>query len=273
MGRCPPGDRLTLRARLAAAAVAFALVGCQPTPPIATIPEPVEGPESTSTEFGSLTASRLSETDRAAWTQRIEQAARTVRAAEITAAVRPGWQGKLDVVIATDAAEFASRTATPADAASAATTCTDGASEIVVNPVVLVAGDPWLRSTLVHEGVHVATASACVPSGKSLGWATEGLAESVAAGADPSTASRNHKLVIDYLASHALPDKLPSELNTLTDYALAQLAVDQVIKHRGRQADDFLARAIHQAAKVTEAEHEQVRSWYVAELRRLRDGG
>ena len=177
------------------------------------------------------------------------------------------------MVIAADASDFTSRTGTPADAASAATTCADGASEIVVNPVVLVAGDQWLRSTLVHEGVHVATDSACVAPGESLGWATEGLAELVAADADPATASRNRKLAVDYLASHDLPNELPSELNTLTDYALAQLAVDQVIKQLGHKADDFLTRAIQRAAKVTAAERDQARSWYVAELRRLANGG
>ena len=228
-------------------------------------PPVVTSPEVTESGFGSLTASGLGTSDRERWTQRIASAAVTVQNADLDS----DWDGRLAVVIATDSADFAVRAGTPADTASAVTACSGSSSVIVVNPVVLGSGDEWLTSTLVHEGVHVATGSACVAPGKGIGWANEGLAESVAADADPATASRNRTLVLAYLAEHGVPSALPERLDTLTDYALAQLAVDELIDHLGERSDAFLRRAIHDAEAVTPAELDKVRGWYVAALRQL----
>ncbi len=119
----------------------------------------------------------------------------------------------------------------------------------------------------------MATDSACVPAGEALGWAVEGLAESVTARNDPATATRNRGLVRDYLKGHAVPTALPAQLEDLTSYALAQLAVDQVRARLGTKADDLLARATHEASTVTPAELGKVTDLYTAELRRLAASG
>ena len=144
---------------------------------------------------------------------------------------------------------------------------------MVVNPLILGQSDEWLDSTLVHEAVHVATDSACVPPGQSLAWATEGLAESVTARTDPATATRNRGLVVAFLRDHAVPRVLPSDLADLTSYALAQLAVDQVRARAGAKADDLLERATREAKTVTAAELTRVTGWYTAELTRLAKSG
>ncbi|MFZ0530700.1 MAG: hypothetical protein WAL91_09200 [Propionicimonas sp.] len=228
-------------------------------------PSYVAAPTVLESEYGSLTASGLSPTESLAWAQRVDAAARSVRAAGLVT----DWDGRLTVVIPAGEADFVAMAGTPADSASAVTTCTGGVSTILVNPAILDSGNEWLTSTLVHEGVHAALGSACVPTDDQREWATEGLAESVAAGADPATADRNHHLVMDYLADHPVPTALPENLMTLTDYALAQLAVDQVKAHHTDKADDLLDRAIHQASTLTRAETARVTGWYVAELARL----
>jgi hypothetical protein len=97
----------------------------------------------------------------------------------------------------------------------------------------------------------------------------EGLAESVTARVYPAIAAENRKAVRAYLDDHPVPKALPSDLRELTDYALAQLAVDQVRAQLGAKADDLLNRAIHRSASVTPAELRRVTRWYLSALQRI----
>ncbi|HEY3410948.1 MAG TPA: hypothetical protein VGK53_22505 [Propionicimonas sp.] len=225
----------------------------------------------TAAGHGTLLSSGLDASARRAWAERIDRAAAAV--ARTAPPGEDGWAGGLVVEVPATGSDFQAITDELPNTASALTTCGTGTPRIVVNPLILEQPDEWLDSTLVHEAVHVATDSACVPAGESLGWAVEGLAESVTARNDPATATRNHGLVLDYLRGHAMPTALPTQLEDLTSYALAQLAVDQVRAHLGTKADDLLARATHEAGTLTRVELGKVTDLYTAELRRLAASG
>jgi hypothetical protein len=222
------------------------------------------GVDLTAASSGTLLSGSLDAGAREAWARRLDRAATAVR----ESGVGENWTGGL-VVEVPPGGRFQQVSGESASDASAVTICTSRTPRIVVNPVILGQPDEWLDSTLVHEAVHVATNSACATPGSSLGWVVEGLAESVAAASDATTASRNRELVLAYLKAHGVPDALPSQPETLTDYALAQLAVDEVRAHLGKKADDFLRRAIHDAPGVTAAELGQATTWYRSALERL----
>lgn len=249
-----------------AAATTLLILGCSPVPVSASsAARPASAPVTVQFAAGSLTATGLDDANTAAWQRRISVAAGRIVAADL----QPGWNGELTVVLPATEADFTASTGVGADEASAATTCADGASTIVINPAILGAGDSWLLSTLVHEGVHAATGSACVPAGESLGWAREGLAESVAAAADPTTASRNHTLVKDYLATSPVPPEPPADPQTSAEYALSVVAVSAVQEHLGAKASAFLRRAALSASTITETEASRVNRWYRDALDRL----
>ena len=215
---------------------------------------------------GTLLSADLDEAARSTWATRLDHAAARVDHVGVPGA--DDWAGGLVVEVPGSDADFLVVTGSEASSASAITICEGGTPRIVVSPEALGLDAGWLDSTLVHEAVHVATDSACVAAGESLAWAVEGLAESVTARADAATASRNRKLVAEYLATNGVPDALPERPETLTDYALAQLAVDQVRAHLGSRAGDLLDRAVHDASSVTAQELREVTGWYVAELAR-----
>lgn len=220
---------------------------------------------------GTVLSTGLDEAARRRWADRLDRAADEV-AADQPAGMK-GWTGGLVVEMPASGPAFQAISGEPADSASAVTTCSAGTPRVVVNPAILGQPDSWLQSTLVHEAVHVATDSACVPVGSALPWAVEGLAESVAARNDKGTASRNHDLVLAFLHDHRVPRELPTELADLTGYALAQLAVDQVQAKLGAEAGGLLDRAVHHSAEVTPAELRRVTGWYIAELSRLAGSG
>ena len=266
-----PGDRRpatwTLHLELDGATGRIRAVAPTPDRPIWAL-----GPvDVTTATHGTLLSSGLDASARGAWAQRIDRAAAAV--ARTAPPGEDGWTGGLVVEVPATGSDFQAITDELPNAASALTACGTGTPRIVVNPLVLEQPDEWLDSTLVHEAVHVATDSACVPVGESLGWAVEGLAESVTARNDPATATRNRGLVRDYLRQHAVPATLPTQLEDLTSYALAQLAVDQVRVHLGPKADDLLDRAAHEASTITPAELGRVTDLYTAELRRLAASG
>lgn len=195
-----------------------------------------------------------------AWLSVAARAEAAVRASGVVA----DWSGELVLELPSSAEDFTLRTGSGSDQASAVTSCRSGTPRIVVNPV-LADYDPDVRfATLTHEAVHAATDSPCR---NGLAWAVEGLAESVAAAADPATAAANRQLVVDYLASHSVPSALPEELRTPTDYALAQLAADQVRQRLGKRATAFFARATD--AQLSTAEITQATRWYREALRVL----
>ncbi|MGV8908668.1 MAG: hypothetical protein ACOH1Y_06760 [Propionicimonas sp.] len=262
-----PGDRRaahwTLHLELDGATGRIRAVAPTPDRPIWAL-----GPtDLTPASHGTLLSSGLDSAARQRWAERLD------RAAEVVSRAAPdggtGWPGGLVVEVPENSSDFQAITNELANTASAVTTCSTGTPRVVVNPLVLDQSDEWLDSTLVHEAVHVATDSACVPPGQSLAWATEGLAESVTARNDPATATRNRALVTAYLRDHAVPRALPADLADLTSYALAQLAVDQVRVKAPAKADDLLDRAVHDSATVTATELRLVTRWYVSALRRI----
>ena len=221
----------------------------------------------TTTTHGTLLSSGLDASARSEWADRLDRAAAAV--ARTAPAGEDAWQGGLVVEVPANGSDFQAITNELPNTASALTTCGTGTPRVVVNPLVLDQSDEWLESTLVHEAVHVATDSACVPAGRSFPWAVEGLAESVTARIRPVTADENRALVTAYLRDHPVPQSLPSDLTDLTDYALAQLAVDQVRAHLPNTADDLLDRAVHASGSVSATELRQVTRWYVSALQRI----
>ncbi len=219
---------------------------------------------------GTLFSAGLDEASRRQWADRIDHAVDAV--ARFHPPGADAWPGGLVVEIPADASAFAARTGKDGVNASAVSTCDSGTPRIVVNPAVLGQPAEWLDSTMVHEGVHVATRSPCRPSGQ-LAWAVEGLAESAAAASDPVAASRNRGLVLAYLRDHPVPRALPTDLDDLTGYALAQVAVDQLRARAGEASRDLLDRAGGDGGAVTANELRRVTGWYTAELERLRTSG
>jgi len=251
-----PGDRRPATETLAlqpTAAGGFAVVSAPGTPLWALEPARL-----TSSSAGSILTA--ADDQAASWLALAARAEAAVRASGVAA----GWSGELVLEVPGSAEDFALRTGSPADQASAVTSCRSGTPRIVINP--LLAGyDADVRlATLTHEAVHAATDSPC-RSG--LPWAVEGLAESVAAQADPATAAANRRLVMDYLATHPVPSALPAELRSPTGYALAQLAADQVRQRLGERARDYFVRAT--SGELNDIEITQATAWYREALRRL----
>lgn len=260
-----PGDR-----RTASEAVSYDLAdGSDRIGAVSAVAGPLPvwslpGVEVTATSAGTMLSGSLDAAARQRWATRLEQAAATVA----KAGVGEDWQGGL-VVEVPPPGHFEEVSGASAADTSAITVCAAGTPRIVMNPVILEAGQDWTDSTLVHEAVHVATDSACADAGSSLAWAVEGLAESVAAASDEATATRNRALAAAYVGEHGVPDALPERVRTLTDYALAQVAADQVREHLGAEAQGFWRRAIHHSAGVTPAELRAATGWYRDALARF----
>jgi len=223
--------------------------------------------EVSAARHGTVLSSGLAPTARALWVDRLDRAA-----AAVAAAAPPGingWQGGLVVDVPAGGSDFQAITDELPSVASAITTCSTGTPRVVISPLVLHDPAEWLDSTMVHEAVHVATDSACQRPDQALNWAVEGLAESVTARVHPATAAENRELVRAYLRDNPIPKSLPAQLDDVTSYALAQLAVDEVRARLGEKSDDLLERAIHRSGSVTTAELRQVTRWYVGALRRI----
>ncbi|PKQ31318.1 MAG: hypothetical protein CVT62_10370 [Actinobacteria bacterium HGW-Actinobacteria-2] len=257
-----PGDRRTATETLAltlTAAGQISAVGPQQRPLWTITPVVID-----TTAHGSLISSGLTSTQRTEWTRRLDQASAAVSAARVLAD-GTDWDGGLVVVVPANPADFATVSgANDADTA-AVTSCDTGTPRIVINPASFAQGDRWLTSTLTHEAVHVATDSACTSGAL---WVVEGMAESVAAGADSTTASANAALVKTYLAHSSLPTTLPATVASPTDYALAQLAADQVRSHLAADAPAFFQRGLKDQLTTTDVT--RATAWYLAALRRLR---
>ena len=221
----------------------------------------------TTTTHGTLLSSGLDASARGEWAERLDRAAAAV--ARAAPSGEDAWERGLVVEVPANGPDFQAITNELPNTASALTVCGTSTPRVVVNPLILDQPDEWLDSTLVHEAVHVATDSACVPAGQSFPWAVEGLAESVTARIHPVTAAENRALVKAYLRDHPVPQSLPSDLTDLTDYALAQLAVDQVRAHLPDTADDLLDRAVHASGSVSARELRRVTRWYVSALQRI----
>ncbi len=210
---------------------------------------------------GTLLSVGLDAAGRQAWVGRMTRAASVVAASGVV----DGWDGGLVVEIPADEAGFTAATGSPAADTAALTSCDSGTPRIVINPASFSQEAGWLAATLTHEAVHVATDSACTTG---TSWVVEGVAESVTAAADPATARANAALVAAYLRDHTLPTTLPASVRTQTDYALAQVAVDQVRRRLGDAAPSVLTRGI--TGTLNDADLERVTSWYIQELTRRR---
>jgi hypothetical protein len=212
------------------------------------------------TTHGTLLASDMDDAVRDRWATRVNQASAAVSAADLLTG-SPAWDGGLVVELPADVAGFVAATGSNASDAAAITTCASGTPRIVVNPLTAQQSDQWVQATLTHEAVHVATDSACTAG---TAWVVEGAAESVAAANDVETAQTNAKLVREYLRTQPRPRALPSAINTQTDYALAQLAIDQVRAKLGVRASAFIARGV--AGELSSADVANATQWYVAAL-------
>lgn len=211
---------------------------------------------------GSVLSVGLDPAARQRWTERLDSAVATVEASGV---VDPtfGWGGGVVVEIPATSTDFAAVSGTAAANTAAATSCVTGTPRIVVNPTAFTQSDEWLSATLTHEVVHVAVESPCSTG---TAWVVEGMAESVAAGQDAATAKSNSEMVRAYLAAHGVPVALPQQLVTQSDYALAQVAADQVRATLGpTRSAAFFARGVrgHLAA----AQTAQATTWYRAALR------
>lgn len=220
--------------------------------------------ELTSGRYGTLISTGLDQAARRRWANRLQRAAIAVAGSGLIAAAAH-WSPVLLVEVPARTEDFVTVSGVAADGAAAVTQCSSGSPRIVVNPVL---PDAWAQATLTHEAVHVATASPCHAGAPS--WVVEGLAEAVAAAAEPKVARQNAALVRSYLRDHPVPDALPNPQDDQTDYALAQLCVDQVVRRLGRtEAANLLYRAIAGPTGLAPAELDDVTTWYRAELLRL----
>lgn len=212
---------------------------------------------------GTVLSSGLSAAQQQVWATRLDRASAVVQASGV---LEPDsdWNGGLVVMLPANADDFATLSGTDSADTGAVTTCASGTPRILINPGSFAAGARWLQSTVIHEAVHVATDSPC-KSGTE--WVVEGVAESVSAASDPTTASSNRELVRSYLRANGVPAALPQRVESSTDYALAQVAVDQVRARLGAQeAADFLVRGV--AGRLSDAEVARATQWYRAELQR-----
>jgi len=219
--------------------------------------------EVTKTTHGTLLTAGLDDAGRDLWASRLNRAATAVAEAGLLTAANH-WDGALVVEVPADAAGFVATTGSSAAEAAAITTCSSGTPRIVINPLALSQSAAWLQTTLTHEAVHVATDSACRAG---TAWVVEGAAESVAAATDAETAKTNAALVRAYLKSKPQLAALPAKIDTQTDYALAQLAIDRVRQVLGAKAPEFIAKGL--AGELSDAEVTQATAWYLEGLRRL----
>lgn len=266
-----PGDRRAARSTLAASwttsggRTVIAGVSQQVGAPLWTL----QASRLTSAASGTLVSAASSDADRDAWSTRLDRAADEVRAAEILPE-SSDFSGGLVIEAPADPGDFQTMSGVPAAEAGAVAVCSTGTPRIVVNPMLSAAGEDAVAATLTHEAVHVATDSPCVAASRTIPWVVEGLAESVAARSHPAVAETNRQSVATYVKEHGVPDDLPVSLSSQTEYALAQLAIDQVRAHWTRdQAADFFDRAIHDSPMVTDVELAQARRWYRTELERI----
>jgi hypothetical protein len=212
---------------------------------------------------GTVLSSGISSVQQKAWASRLDRASATVRTSAVLGS-NSAWDGGLVVIVPGSATDFAALSGTDAADTGAVATCASGTPRIVINPKSFAVGEQWLQTTLVHEAVHVATDSPCSTG---TAWVIEGVAESVSARSDLATASSNKDLVRSYLRAHGVPAGLPQQVESSTDYALAQVAIDQVRAQLGQQeAADFIARGV--AGQLSDAEVAQAAEWYRAEMTR-----
>lgn len=212
---------------------------------------------------GTVLSTGLTAAQRQVWATRLDRAAATVAASGVLAA-NADWDGGLVVLIPANRTEFTAMTGGDSSDTAAITTCESGTPRIVINPASFAQNSRWLQATLTHEAVHVATDSACT---RGAAWVVEGMAESVAAASDASTAQTNDELVRHYLSRQGVPTGLPDQLLSPTDYALAQLAADQVRAKLGvHSAAAFFARGV--AGQLSDTDVADATGWYLAELTR-----
>lgn len=217
----------------------------------------------TRTGMGTVLSSGLTAAAQEAWATRVDVASLAVKRSGVLAA-NSGWDGGLVVEVPDKDSDFAALSGRNASDTAAVATCKSGTSRIVISPSILTLSAGQMKATLIHEAVHAATESACSPS---EAWVSEGAAESVATANDAQSAATNKELVRRYLKDNGVPDKLPKTVVSVTDYALAQVAVDQVRAHLGRAAAaDFLARGF--AGPLNVIEEADPQKWYLEELQR-----
>lgn len=213
--------------------------------------------------MGTVLSSGLTTQTQQAWAARLDVASLAVTRSGVLTA-DSGWDGGLVVVIPDKSSDFAALSGLNASDTAAVTSCRSKTPRIIINPKILSLGPNQLKATVIHEAVHAATESACSPS---EAWVSEGAAESVAAASVPQIAAANKELVRRYLQDNGVPDELPKTVVTVTEYALAQVAVDQVRAHLGQAAAaDFLARGI--AGPLNVLEESDAKTWYLQELQR-----
>jgi hypothetical protein len=212
---------------------------------------------------GTVLSIGLTAAQQRGWAARLDRAAATVAASGVLPA-DTDWDGGLVVLIPASSTDFTAMTGGNGSDTAAITTCAAGTPRIVVNPASFEQGSRWLQATLTHEAVHVATDSAC---GSGAAWVVEGVAESVAAASDAATAKANADLVRRSLRQQGVPTALPDQLASQADYALAQLAADQVRARLGAEASTaFFARGV--AGDLSDADVADATRWYLAELNR-----
>ncbi len=211
---------------------------------------------------GSLLSIGLDAAQRQRWVDRMDAAVGAVRRSGV---VDPAlnWDGGVVLEIPSTSADFAAVSGIQATNTAAVTSCTTGTARIVVNPAAFAQSAEWLTATVTHEAVHVAVESPCA---KGTLWVVEGMAESVAASSDPATATSNAELVRTFVAAHGVPAALPQRLVNQTDYALAQVAADQVRAKLGPRASaTFFRQGVR--GPLTAAQTSAATGWYRAALR------
>lgn len=218
-----------------------------------------------------VAASSVAVADRIGWSSRLDAAAEAVRKARL-GPLAARWRGGLVVELPGSPLEFHAVTGTTASGSAAVTHREGDAIRVVVNPELPHLVDAaFLDALAAHEATHVATRT--IEAEDAPRWVSEGLAEWVAVQADPEAARESRRVAWDSLRNDRLPTHLPTAADlddahsATASYALAQIAVESVVKRLGRsEAMVFLERLVGGQPGERAHGEEQAARWYAAAL-------
>lgn len=220
---------------------------------------------SSTTASGTLWAPEdLPSGEHRAWLDRLDRVVAILAGSDLEPLDRE-WDGRLVVELPATAEDYTRLAGSGSDEAAAVTRCGDDGSPITVNPGIRSQDDDYLDSLLLHEAVHAATGSACVPGPL---WIEEGVAEWLTTEHHELAREANRQWLDHELAAAGVPSGLPADAafqgtaaQISGGYALATFAVATAVEHLGHQA------AMAYFAAPDDATTDRIAGWYLAGLR------
>lgn len=186
-------------------------------------------------QVGAATVVTGASPDAAVWRERVRRALTAVDAADLDVARPAGSPSPPVVVQVPSSRRLADRVAGSADLlqGAAAVTVADagGALPVLVDPAAGLSEESWVF-LITHELVHVRTAS---PGSGSPRWLVEGLAESVARGAQPDLLSTRPEQAAEAAELGALPTDEELREQPHAAYLCSWVAVELLQERLGRE--------------------------------------